>query len=273
MANKGFFCMDDYLKKTAKLTDEELGRLFRALMVYHATGESADLDGRESIAYDFIKDDIDAAAAAYQAKCDTNRQNRRAGQSETTVVNDRPRSSTIVNDRQRPSTNDDERQRTMTNDDETHNRNRKRNINININNNTDDDDDDDDDSRGRARAYTRESIIQSSFLAFCGRKPTKEEAKAIQIAGNLCETSDELLAHAIRLAAANGAKNVLAYVRKILDEWREQAVTTVDEYEQYKFMVDAAARRNDGWTDDINERMEAARQERIDRHERERSSA
>ena len=98
MPMTGFFCQDDYLKKMAKLTDEEVGRLFRALMVYHATGEAADLDGRESIAFDFIREDIDKAEDAYQKKCDQARENRRKGlTSEATDVNARQRPSTAVN--------------------------------------------------------------------------------------------------------------------------------------------------------------------------------
>ena len=112
MANRGFFCLDGYLNRTAKLTDEELGRLFRACMVYHATGEVTDLEGRESVAFDFIREDIDAANEAYTAKCETNRRNR------LTALADR---------NEPPLTNDNDRQRTSTN---------VHNININTNTNT-----------------------------------------------------------------------------------------------------------------------------------------
>jgi len=94
MKMTGFICHDHYLNKLAKLSDQEVGRLMRALMTYHASGEVQELAGRESIAFDFIKEDIDRAEAAYKEKCDTNRRNR---------------TSTTVNDRQRPSTDDDER--------------------------------------------------------------------------------------------------------------------------------------------------------------------
>jgi len=77
MANNGFFCSDGYLKRTAKLSDQELGRLFRACMVYHATGQVTELAGRESVAFDFIREDIDAANEKYAAKCETNRENIR----------------------------------------------------------------------------------------------------------------------------------------------------------------------------------------------------
>ena len=77
MPMTGFFCQDEYLAKTAKLTDEEVGRLFRALIDYHANGVIADLDGRESIAFDFIKEDIDKDEAAYAKKCKQASENRR----------------------------------------------------------------------------------------------------------------------------------------------------------------------------------------------------
>lgn len=94
MAMSGFICHDDYFAKTSKLSDEEVGRLFRALMIYHATGEANDLQGRESIAFDFIREDIDRTEEAYRAKCEKNRNNRL---------------SAIDNNRQQPLTNVDER--------------------------------------------------------------------------------------------------------------------------------------------------------------------
>lgn len=58
MAMEYFCCYHSYLKKCEKLSDQELGRLFRALLTFSATGEAQELTGRESIAFDFIADDI-----------------------------------------------------------------------------------------------------------------------------------------------------------------------------------------------------------------------
>lgn len=74
-----FPCYNSYLKKCEKLTDQELGRLFRSLMKYNATGERQELAGRESIAFDFIADDIDRAKASYQEKCVSNSKNGKLG--------------------------------------------------------------------------------------------------------------------------------------------------------------------------------------------------
>ena len=69
MAMEYFCCYNDYLTKTRNLSDSELGRLFRALMTYSATGEKTQLNGREGMAFDFISIDIDTAKERYNAKC------------------------------------------------------------------------------------------------------------------------------------------------------------------------------------------------------------
>lgn len=69
MAREYFCCFHAYRKKTEKLSDQELGRLFRALMEYSEFGETQELAGRESIAFDFIAADIDAANEKYETAC------------------------------------------------------------------------------------------------------------------------------------------------------------------------------------------------------------
>ena len=88
----GFVFQDEYLERLAKLSDQEVGRLVRALAEYHATGKEQELAGREGVAFDFIKVDIDRIDQKYEARCETNKNNR-----QQTVTND--------NDRQRSSTN------------------------------------------------------------------------------------------------------------------------------------------------------------------------
>ena len=71
----GFIFHDRYLKRLENLSDQEVGRLVRALSLYHAQGETQELKGREQGAYDFIRADIDDAEAAHEGKCQTNRRN------------------------------------------------------------------------------------------------------------------------------------------------------------------------------------------------------
>lgn len=109
MAREYFQCFHSYLGKIKKLSDQEVGRLFRALLEYSANGTAPELTGRESIAFDFIADDIDNAKEAYEILCQQNAKNRNNDrQRPTTTVNDRARPSTTVDDRQRPTTTGDE---------------------------------------------------------------------------------------------------------------------------------------------------------------------
>lgn len=64
-----------YRKKLEKLSDQEVGRLVRALLKYGETGETEELTGRESIAFDFIADDVSRAKAAYDERCAKNQRN------------------------------------------------------------------------------------------------------------------------------------------------------------------------------------------------------
>ena len=121
MALSGFICHDDYLAKLAKLTDEEVGRLFRALMAYHATGEEKEITGREWLAFDFIKEDIDRAEEKHEEKCRKNRENRMGAveQQPPTNDNERQRSSTVDDDGQRSTTykdKDKEKEKDKEND-------------------------------------------------------------------------------------------------------------------------------------------------------------
>lgn len=79
MAFDYFHCYNSYLKKCEKLSDQELGRLFRALLKYNSGGERPELAGRESIAFDFIADDIDRAKESYDNQCRQNAENGRKG--------------------------------------------------------------------------------------------------------------------------------------------------------------------------------------------------
>lgn len=75
MAIEYFHCYHSYRKKLAKLSDQEVGRLFRALLEYSETGETKELTGRESVAFDFIADDIDRAKKNYDEICKKNSEN------------------------------------------------------------------------------------------------------------------------------------------------------------------------------------------------------
>ena len=81
MAMTGFICHDDYYNRIQRLTNEEVGHLFRQLMLYHA-GRFDDMDdfvGAEGIAFDFIASDIDRMEEKQTATSETNRINGTKG--------------------------------------------------------------------------------------------------------------------------------------------------------------------------------------------------
>ena len=81
MAMSGFICHDNYYDRLQRLTDEEVGHLFRNLMLYHAgkIEDMTDFVGVEGIAFDFIKDDIDRMEEKHDAASETNRMNGMKG--------------------------------------------------------------------------------------------------------------------------------------------------------------------------------------------------
>ena len=105
-----FPCFHSYRRRTKNLTDQEVGRLFRALLEYSETGEAPELTGRESIAFDFIADDIDRARERYDDSCRKNAENaKKRWSKEDTSEYERIQSyenDTVEYERIRPRTND-----------------------------------------------------------------------------------------------------------------------------------------------------------------------
>lgn len=75
MAREYFCAYHSYIKQCKGLSDGELGRLFRALLEYSASGKVPELNGRESVAFDFMSANIDRDAELYKDTCNRNREN------------------------------------------------------------------------------------------------------------------------------------------------------------------------------------------------------
>lgn len=106
MAMEYFCCYHSYARKLARLSDQEVGRLFRALLTYSETGETQELTGRENVAFDFIADDIDRAKEKYEERCRRNSENATSGRERAlATANERAQSHTNASDRTRPHTN------------------------------------------------------------------------------------------------------------------------------------------------------------------------
>ena len=185
----GFVFQDDYLEKTARLSDQELGRLVRALATYHATGEAQELAGRECGYFDFIRADIDRIDEKYEARCQTNRNNR-----------------------QRTITNDDDGQRSLTmvykvkdkdiyNNDTAHAR-----------------------EESSVGTVTVDPLIVKTQQELNGLTDTHYAA----LNDYRDALSDDVVSYAIDLAVGNGVRN-WSYVEFILRKWVKAGVKTLGE--------------------------------------------
>ena len=92
----------DYLDSIGDLPPDQIGMLVLAALRYAKTGEVPSLPADLSMAFRFIRTDVDSAQANYDELCETNRRNRNSSRR-----NDGQRPSTTVDDGhdgQRPST-------------------------------------------------------------------------------------------------------------------------------------------------------------------------
>ena len=74
--DKGFLVFGDIEETLDDLTDEQVGRLFRAMVSYHNTGERPEFeDVALHFAFKPIRQQMDRGAEAYKKRCEQNRQN------------------------------------------------------------------------------------------------------------------------------------------------------------------------------------------------------
>ncbi len=80
MAGMNYVCLYiSYLESLAPFSDEEIGRMVRAMLIYTATGEIPLFDGNERFIWPTLKAQIDRDEAAYQERCEKNRANGAKG--------------------------------------------------------------------------------------------------------------------------------------------------------------------------------------------------
>ena len=68
-----------YLEPLADLTDEQVGRVVRAILRYGIDGTVQDLPPAEKIAFAFIKSNFDRESAAYNIRAEQNQENGKKG--------------------------------------------------------------------------------------------------------------------------------------------------------------------------------------------------
>ena len=73
MALESFNTYFSYLDSMELLTDEECGRLYRAMLIYASTGVAPELKGNERFVFPAMRAQIDRDAQSYYDKCERNR--------------------------------------------------------------------------------------------------------------------------------------------------------------------------------------------------------
>ena len=75
-----YVCLyNDYGINLGALSDEEFGRLTRAMIRYNTTGDAPEFTGNERFVWPIIRSQIDRNRKAYEKKCETNRRNGQKG--------------------------------------------------------------------------------------------------------------------------------------------------------------------------------------------------
>lgn len=80
MAGMNYVCLYiSYLESLAPFSDDEIGRMVKAMLTYAETGEVPQFDGNERFIWPTLKAQIDRDEAAYQERCEKNRANGAKG--------------------------------------------------------------------------------------------------------------------------------------------------------------------------------------------------
>ncbi len=80
MADVPYVCLYlSYLQSLSPFTDEECGRIIRAMLNYAETGEAPQFEGNERFIWPSLQAQIDRDMEAYRAKCSKNRANGSKG--------------------------------------------------------------------------------------------------------------------------------------------------------------------------------------------------
>lgn len=75
MGKNSFILRCDVIDRFARYSNEEFGKLIKAISNYVKYGEIPELDDNLMIAFDFIRVDIDADMEKYEKTCQKNKEN------------------------------------------------------------------------------------------------------------------------------------------------------------------------------------------------------
>jgi len=122
-----FIIYYDYAEHFALLSDEELGRLIRAMFLYDKDGTLPQFDGMLKMAFSFIKTQLDIDKEKFEKVCERNRNNikKRWNTKNTTGTNGIPdNTKNTDNDNENDNDNDNDNENDNDNDNDNENDNK-----------------------------------------------------------------------------------------------------------------------------------------------------
>ena len=119
----------------------------------------------------------------------------------------------------------------------------------------------------------RENVIRAAYLRCFGWQPNRAEVDALVVTGSINGFMPEMVARALEIAAEEGARKPVQYVRAILNEWKREDVMQPHQIDQYRFMQDIRAGRHDMAVYGTGDAAEDFRQEKDAREARRQENA
>lgn len=225
------------------MTDEEAGRFAKALWRYTMNGETTDVSGTEkgllAMALLTLAGDDEKTAEISQKRAAAG--SKGGSQRVANQANACFASNDQANEANACFASDG-----VANQANALNKNKIKNKKENKRD-LDEDDDDDDDKGGwgtdedippeelEAEAARRKAI-SITIEEQLGRRATPAEVTQIALRTRLAGQSPEMASLAIKMAAENGARNLIKYVAQIYNDWAGEYVKTPEEAEEYKIM-------------------------------------
>ena len=209
-------------------SDAEKGRLFDAMLAYAANGEEPHFTGNERFIWGSVKQTIDLTRETSEKRKTTGSMGGTAAAENREIANGSKPQQNIANC---SKTEQDEP------NDSSKEKKRKEKKNLL--------DDDDDLSRAEEYRYAGEIDApedeRAAFWAFVqsvGRKPTNEEILRICTCARLGKFSPAMIEEAVRIAAANGARSITAYVQELFEDWKSEEIRTPEELGRHQYLYD-----------------------------------
>lgn len=216
-----------------EMSDEEAGKLIKAVFEYEDTGQEPKLTGSLKFAFIPIRQWLDERRAKYEDICKKRAAaGAQGGRPTKQKQNEESKKSKRLSGKAKKPDYD-----------------------------SDSDYDSDIDEEDDLCARTHETF-SSSF----GRDPTPEETAHIIRTGKVFGLQ-ELVVHAVIRAASYGAKTPTSYVDTILEEWRSEFITTEEELNDYLSLCDCRdGKLNIMSRDEAMKKLKQSKAERQLRH-------